>query len=83
MGKLRIIGKNANLMHYETAEGEEEIAWTKNDAEQMDKAKQVFQKYFMKGWIAYATTQDNTKKQVFSFDPEYMEIVLVPIASGG
>ena len=83
MGKLRIVGKASTLMYYETADEQEEMLWTEDDSEQIDKARQAFQKYFMKGWIAYAIAKDNTKKQVFSFDPEYKEIVLLPIASGG
>ena len=83
MGRLRIIGKETNLMHYETVQGEEELNWIKNNDEQTDKARQMFQKYFMKGWIAYTVTHDNKNKQIFSFSPELEEIVLVPIVSGG
>ena len=83
MGRLRIIGKEADLMHYETAEREEELTWRKGNAEEIEKASALFSKYFMKGWIAYTVTPERRKIQVFAFNPEFEEIVLVPIVSGG
>jgi thiamine monophosphate synthase len=83
MGELRIIGKKADLMYYEEVEGEERITWSRSSPEEVSRAEEVFKKYLMKGWIAYTATSDNRKIQVFSFNPELDEIVLVPIISGG
>jgi len=83
MGALRIIGKKADLMYYEEVGGEEKVAWSKDDAEEVRRAGEIFRKYLMAGWIAYTVTSDNRKVQVFSFNPEFDEIVLVPIVSGG
>ena len=83
MGELRIIGKKADLLYHEEAGGEERVTWSKDDPEEVRRAEMVFRKYLMGGWIAYTVTSDKRKVQVFSFNPEFDEIVLVPIVSGG
>ena len=83
MGELRIIGKKADLMYYEEVGGEERITWSRSNAEEVRRAEDTFKKYLIAGWIAYTVTSDNRKVQVFSFNPEFDEIVLVPIISGG
>jgi hypothetical protein len=83
MGELRIIGKKADLMYYEDVGAEERITWSKDDPEGVRRAGEVFRRYLMAGWIAYMVTSDNRKVQVFNLNPEFAEIVLVPIVSGG
>ena len=83
MGELRIVGKKADLMYYEEVGGEERVTWSRGSPEEISRAEAVFKKYLMAGWIAYTVASDKRKIQVFSFNPEFDEIVLVPIISGG
>jgi thiamine monophosphate synthase len=83
MGELKIFGKKADLMYYEEVVGEERVTWSKSNPEEVSRAAEIFRKYLMAGWIAYTVTSDKRKVQVFNFDPEFDEIVLVPIISGG
>lgn len=83
MGELRIIGKKAGLMYHEEVEGEERVTWRMEDPEEISRAEELFKKYLMKGWIAYTVTSDKRKIQIFIFNPELNEIVLVPVISGG
>jgi len=83
MGELRVIGKKADLMYHEDVEGEERVTWRKADPKEVSRAEGIFKQYLMKGWIAYTLTSDKRKVQIFNFNPEFEEIVLVPIISGG
>nr|ADP09455.1 hypothetical protein E48-1C_10 [uncultured marine crenarchaeote E48-1C] len=59
------------------------LSWNKEDDEEIASAKSMFREYIRKGWLAFAFTSGNIKKQVFTFNPEYEKIQLVPIVEGG
>ena len=84
MGLLRIIGKASGLLyHEEDVGGEKRINWSNADLGTVRTAEELFNKYVMKGWIAYTVTPEDRKIQIFTFNPELDEIVLTPIMFGG
>lgn len=59
------------------------LSWNKEDPEEVASVENMFKEYTRKGWLAFALTLDNRKKQLFSFDPELGRIQLVPLVEGG
>jgi hypothetical protein len=66
----------------EVIEGEFKISWNKNSPEDVRRAKEAFQEYTEKGWLATGES-DGRKRQIFSFDPNLEKIVLFPVILGG
>jgi hypothetical protein len=63
-------------------QGDERYTWKKDNLEEVNFVKNIFQKYLKKGWIAIGVVSGN-KKQIFSFDPLLEEIILTPLLVGG
>lgn len=59
------------------------LFWNKEDSEETASAERTFREYIRKGWLAFVVTPDNKKKQVFTFNPEFERIQLVPLVEGG
>jgi len=59
------------------------LSWNKENPEDVASAEKTFSEYIRKGWLAFAVTSDNKKKQLFSFNPQLERIHMVPIVEGG
>ncbi len=59
------------------------LSWNKENPEELASAERMFREYTRKGWLAFVVTPDNEKKQVFSFNPKFGRIQLVPLVEGG
>ncbi|MFQ6095052.1 MAG: hypothetical protein ACE5NN_02800 [Candidatus Bathyarchaeia archaeon] len=59
------------------------LSWNSEDPEEAASAERTFREYTRKGWLAFVVTPDKRKKQVFSFDPKFRKIQLVPLVEGG
>lgn len=60
-----------------------EIFWNKEDAAEVARAKEAFEKYIRQGWFAFAITHENKRYQIFEFDPELERVFLFPLVEGG
>ncbi len=59
------------------------LSWNKEDPEEVASAEKKFREYTRKGWLAFVVTTDNKKRQIFTFNPEFERIQLVPLVEGG
>jgi len=59
------------------------LSWNKEDPAEIASAEKMFKEYTRKGWLAFVVTTDNKTNQVFTFNPEFEKIQLVPIVEGG
>ncbi len=82
MGELKIIGVSPTVVAGEVVEGEFELHWDKSSQDDVHKVAEVFQEYVQRGWLATGE-RDGRKKQIFSFDPDLVKIVLFPVILGG
>lgn len=57
------------------------LTWRKDDAEDIAKARDIFQNLTKQGWLA--TRRRVGLQRVLDFKAEYEELVFVPFAEGG
>lgn len=82
MGTLKIVGKSHNVMYGDDVKECSQISWIKENSAQVAHAERIFKKYTNDGWLAIGNASGK-KEQIFSFDPNLEEILLVPIVIGG
>ena len=82
MGELQVIGSSPTLMVGDTIDGELRLTWSKDNDEEVARARATFDEYLKKGWLAIGESADQ-KKQIFRFDPDLEKIVLAPLMMGG
>jgi len=58
------------------------IVWNKNRLEEVERAREMFEKYKRQGWIAIIE-REGEPKMIFDFDPEVECIILLPVIVGG
>lgn len=74
MSELRTIGKL----------GDVKISWNKENIDEVNTAREMFEKKIKEGWSAFGEMRLGTKgAQIRTFDPTAQRIVLVPPISGG
>ena len=59
------------------------LEWNKDDADEVEQAKETFTTYLKKGWIAFAVTPEEKRIHVYTFDPTVEKIILAPVVEGG
>jgi len=59
------------------------LSWNKENPQETARAEKTFNEYIRKGYLAFTTINKNIKMQVFSFNPEWEKIQLMPIMEGG
>lgn len=59
------------------------ITWNKENPEEVRLAEEKFIEYTRQGWIAFSTTADGRRMQIFTFNPELKEVLLVLLVEGG
>ena len=82
MGELKIFGKTSIVTYGEPIEGDLKMTWRKDNAEEVALAEKTFKEYINKGWFAVGEVLGKNK-QIFAFNPDFEEIILVPIIVGG
>jgi hypothetical protein len=74
MGLLRILGRG----------GDKELPWDRENPEQLDDARFVFETLLREGYQAYSLDQNGrTGEHLRQFNPEADEIVFAPRFRGG
>jgi hypothetical protein len=75
----------AHLMHELNHEGDAQVAWDTDNREEVDVARDTFNRLKKKGYLAYRadTRGRQTGSQLREFDPEAERIVLVKPLVGG
>ena len=63
-------------------QGEFRVTWRKEIVEEVAFAAETFKQYITKGWIAIGE-HGETKRQIFTFNPNLDRITLSPIMVGG
>jgi len=58
------------------------IVWNKNKLEEVERAREIFEKYKRQGWIAVIERKGELR-MIFDFDPEVECIILLPVIVGG
>jgi hypothetical protein len=58
------------------------IIWNKNKLEEVERAREIFEKYKRQGWIA-VIEKEGELRMIFDFDPEVECIILLPAYVGG
>jgi len=71
----------ALMKDYELPEGAK-VTWDEADMGEVSQAERIFQKYLKEGWMAFSES-GRERKQIFSFDPSLVRIILVPPLGGG
>jgi len=79
MISIRVL--TALMKDYELPEGAK-VTWDEADAVQVSRAEEFFHKYLREGWMAFSES-GKERKQIFSFDPSLVRIILVPPLGGG
>jgi len=82
LGELKILGKMPIVMYGERIDGDLKLTWRKDNAEEVALAEKTFKEYINKGWFAISEVSGK-KKQIFTFNPDFEKIILVPIIVGG
>ncbi|MFQ6077250.1 MAG: hypothetical protein ACE5Z5_14150 [Candidatus Bathyarchaeia archaeon] len=59
------------------------LSWNEEDPEEIASAEKAFREYTRKGWLAFVVTSDKKRKQVFTFNPKFGRVQLVPLIRGG
>lgn len=57
--------------------------WDRTKENEVEKAKKRFTEHLEKGGVAFITTADKSKMQVFNFDPTFEKIILAILVEGG
>ena len=66
------------------AEGDIKTIWNKNNTEEVENARETFDKMKKKGFIAYKVTGEGGKGEVLhEFDPNVEKMILIPQMQGG
>jgi len=65
--------------------GDTKLLWDSDNKDEVDNAREAFNRLTKKGYLAYAVKGKNGDKgeQVKSFDPEAERIILTPALVGG
>jgi hypothetical protein len=60
------------------------VTWQKTDAEDAEKARELFVKLTREGWLAVLVSDgENRQQRVLEFEPEYGELRFIPLSEGG
>jgi len=60
------------------------LAWERDDAEDIEKAKTFFAKLTRQGWFAVPVSGDKSKlRRILEFKPEYGKLCFIPLSEGG
>ena len=60
------------------------LAWERDDAEDIEKAKTFFTKLTRQGWFAACVSRDKSKlRRILEFKPEYGKLCFIPLSEGG
>ena len=73
MSELRVLGK----------EGDLKISWNSANIEEIQVAKEIFEKKISQGWSAFKDKFGSKGDKVKVFDEDAERIVLVPPIAGG
>jgi len=57
------------------------ISWETTDEEDVNKAREYFEKLTRQSWIAASKQQEY--RRILEFKPEYGELLFIPISEGG
>jgi hypothetical protein len=58
------------------------VSWDKNNLEEVSRARESFERYLAKGWIAFSEEPEG-RKRILRFKPDLDKIVLIPPLGGG
>ncbi len=58
------------------------VSWSRDDLEQISRARESFERYVAKGWIAFSE-EPKGRRMIHRFDPCLDKIVLIPPLGGG
>jgi len=60
------------------------LAWERDDAGDIEKAKTFFTKLTRQGWFAVSVSRDKSKlRRILEFKPEYGKLCFIPLSEGG
>jgi hypothetical protein len=65
------------------SKGDTQWQWDRETEVGLKESKQVFEKHFQGGFLAYMIDQANEGTVIREFDPEAEKIVMVPPMAGG
>ncbi|MFH0748770.1 MAG: hypothetical protein V1915_02465 [Candidatus Bathyarchaeota archaeon] len=82
MGELKVIGRTPIVIAGDVVEGEINLTWRQDNAEEIAYAEKTFKEYTDRGWLAICEVGDK-KKQIFVFDAKLEYITLFPLNLGG
>ncbi len=74
MGELAIMGK----------EGDLKVIWDQEKPDEVEAARQQYERLIEKGYIAFSVKKDGEKNEkIYKFDAYAEKIILVPMLKGG
>jgi len=59
------------------------LSWNREDHKEAAAAEKVFKEYTRRGWLAFVVGPNGLSRQVFSFDPKFERVKLIPVVEGG
>jgi len=59
------------------------LSWNREDPKEAAAAEKAFREYTRRGWLAFVVGPDGRRRQVFSFDPNFERVKLIPVVEGG
>ena len=74
MGQIKVMGST----------GDTKISWNPDNADEVEQARNTYQSYLNKGYVAFRIIQTDGKgKKMLTFDPLAEKVLLIPPLAGG
>ncbi len=78
------VGPNEGVMAFMDETGDQKVTWNRDNDEEVDRTRKLFDEWKKKRYMAYKVKRDGTKGEVITaFDSEAEAIIFAPPLQGG